>query len=207
MEKYEELKSKLVNIGDTGTMQCFGESMLPIIKSGSVLTFRKEETYEVGDIVFCEVKTVLSREQKIRWLIKNCLMTINSTQSDFERLYGELIGIDVLGDVTYKGNTYKIPNTINSFIDAHMVLKVEDNQYLIGAVNTEYGVNGWTDTIHGRVISSYVKDDELYFNSIRVYGDMTLNIYWPQSKNRNTSKLKLDKANETLERLGVPKEN
>lgn len=30
--------------------------MLPILKSGSLLTFKKETNYEVKDIVFCKVK-------------------------------------------------------------------------------------------------------------------------------------------------------
>ena len=37
-------------------MKAFGNSMLPIIKSGSTLTFEKREFYEIGDIVFCKVK-------------------------------------------------------------------------------------------------------------------------------------------------------
>ena len=36
-------------------MKCFGESMLPIIKSGSKITFVKQDNYKVGDIVFCKV--------------------------------------------------------------------------------------------------------------------------------------------------------
>jgi SOS-response transcriptional repressor LexA len=46
----EELESK----GSTQA-KAFGNSMLPIIESGSLLTFVKEESYEVGDIVFCKV--------------------------------------------------------------------------------------------------------------------------------------------------------
>ena len=30
--------------------------MLPILKSGSLLTFKKEENYHIKDIVFCKVK-------------------------------------------------------------------------------------------------------------------------------------------------------
>jgi hypothetical protein len=54
--KYRRLRDKLVNVGDTGKMQCFGESMMPIIESGSILTFQKEKSYGVGDIVFCEIQ-------------------------------------------------------------------------------------------------------------------------------------------------------
>jgi hypothetical protein len=55
MSKYERLKQELDSAG-TGKMKCFGNSMLPILKSGSLLTFKREDSYEVGDIVFCKVK-------------------------------------------------------------------------------------------------------------------------------------------------------
>lgn len=55
MTKYEVLIEKLEKDG-TGKMKCFGNSMKPILKSGSLLTFIKQEKYEVGDIVFCKVK-------------------------------------------------------------------------------------------------------------------------------------------------------
>lgn len=55
MNKYERLKQDLDEKG-TGKMKAFGNSMLPIIKSGSLLTFIKAEKYGVGDIVFCKVK-------------------------------------------------------------------------------------------------------------------------------------------------------
>jgi SOS-response transcriptional repressor LexA len=43
---------------DTGKcrMTVFGQSMMPIIKSGSTLEFEKRKEYEVGDIVFCKVR-------------------------------------------------------------------------------------------------------------------------------------------------------
>ena len=37
-------------------MKVHGNSMTPIIESGSLLTFVKSDKYEVGDIVFCKVK-------------------------------------------------------------------------------------------------------------------------------------------------------
>jgi hypothetical protein len=55
MNKYEALKTKLATTG-SGQMKCFGSSMVPILKSGSLLTFIKQEKYEIGDIVFCKVK-------------------------------------------------------------------------------------------------------------------------------------------------------
>lgn len=55
MNKYERLKKELETVG-TGKMKAFGSSMLPILKSGTMLTFRREQAYAVGDIVFCKVK-------------------------------------------------------------------------------------------------------------------------------------------------------
>jgi hypothetical protein len=54
MNKYIRLKTELETIG-SGKMKGFGNSMLPILKSGSLLTFVKSETYAIGDIVFCKV--------------------------------------------------------------------------------------------------------------------------------------------------------
>jgi len=55
MNKFERLKAELDATG-AGKMKAFGSSMLPILKSGSLLTFRREEAYEIGHIVFCKVK-------------------------------------------------------------------------------------------------------------------------------------------------------
>jgi SOS-response transcriptional repressor LexA len=55
MTKYERALKDLEKTG-IAQMKVFGSSMLPIIKSGSMLTFNKQDTYEKGDIVFCKVK-------------------------------------------------------------------------------------------------------------------------------------------------------
>lgn len=55
MNKFERLKQELETAGQ-GKMKAFGNSMLPILKSGSLLTFIKVDEYKVGDIVFCKVK-------------------------------------------------------------------------------------------------------------------------------------------------------
>lgn len=36
-------------------MKVFGQSMTPLIESGSLLTFHKTDNYKVGDVVFCRV--------------------------------------------------------------------------------------------------------------------------------------------------------
>jgi len=55
MNKYERLQQELASTG-TGKMKAFGHSMLPILKSGTLLTFTSAGAYHVGDIVFCKVK-------------------------------------------------------------------------------------------------------------------------------------------------------
>ena len=54
MNKFERLKISLETVGN-GQMKAFGNSKLPILKSGSLLTFEAATDYEIGDIVFCKV--------------------------------------------------------------------------------------------------------------------------------------------------------
>lgn len=53
--KYLRLIEELKENGQ-GKMKAFGNSMLPILKSGSLLTFKKFDEYKINDIVFCKVK-------------------------------------------------------------------------------------------------------------------------------------------------------
>lgn len=55
MNKFERLKHELEDKGH-GKIKAFGNSMLPILKSGSLLSFEKAGDYNIGDIVFCKVK-------------------------------------------------------------------------------------------------------------------------------------------------------
>lgn len=70
MNKYQRLKTELEKVG-TGKMKAFGNSMLPILQSGSLLTFEKKENYEIGDIVFCKVKGRYIDAHKITKIDKN----------------------------------------------------------------------------------------------------------------------------------------
>lgn len=54
MNKYEMLIKQLASDG-TGKMKVFGQSMKPRIESGARLTFVRQESYEVGDVVFSKV--------------------------------------------------------------------------------------------------------------------------------------------------------
>lgn len=55
MSKYLYLRESL-NKNGIAQMKVFGNSMTPIIDSGSLLTFKKDDEYEVGDVVFSKVK-------------------------------------------------------------------------------------------------------------------------------------------------------
>lgn len=49
------MQQELASQGRTEA-KVFGQSMKPILESGSFLTFEKRPNYEVGDIVFCKVR-------------------------------------------------------------------------------------------------------------------------------------------------------
>lgn len=77
MNKYYVLMEKLSTVGE-GKMTVFGNSMLPIIKSGSTLLFKKQNEYDVGDIVFCKVRgrlidahKIIKKDQNKGYLIAN----------------------------------------------------------------------------------------------------------------------------------------
>jgi ABC-type glycerol-3-phosphate transport system substrate-binding protein len=177
MERYEELKNKLINVGDTGTMQCFGESMVPLIKSGSVLTFRKEENYQKGDIVFCQITADMTYERKVRWFIRTHLEPMGVVLEEVFPSMLEELKEENLDNFTYNGKQYTVPNQITFYVDAHMVINVKEGKYLIGAVNTQYGINGWADEVYGRVIEARCEDLEDFYNESRVYGDAVAKAY------------------------------
>lgn len=106
MNKYHRLQAELAEKG-IGKMKCFGFSMLPILKSGTLLTFQQQSSYKIGDIVFCKVK--------------------------------------------------------GRFIDAHKVVKIDNNKgYLIA--NNHGFENGWTKTIYGKAVEAEYKGAFQTFN-------------------------------------------
>jgi ABC-type glycerol-3-phosphate transport system substrate-binding protein len=158
-------------------MQCFGESMVPLIKSGSVLTFRKEENYQKGDIVFCQITTDMTYERKVRWFIRTHLEPMGVVLEEVFPSMLEELKEENLDNFTYNGKQYTVPNQITFYVDAHMVINVKEGKYLIGAVNTQYGINGWTDEVYGRVIEARCEDLEDFYNESRVYGDAVAKAY------------------------------
>lgn len=71
------MQAELETTGRTQA-KAFGQSMKPILESGSLLTFQTQSQYEIGDIVFCKVKGRYIDAHKItkidsqgRYLISN----------------------------------------------------------------------------------------------------------------------------------------
>lgn len=53
--KYKKLLASLEKKGE-GRMTVFGNSMMPVLESGTTLFYYRTDTYNVGDIVFCKVR-------------------------------------------------------------------------------------------------------------------------------------------------------
>jgi hypothetical protein len=103
MNKYERLKQDLDTNG-TGTMKCFGSSMLPILTNGTTNTYVRENEYKIGDIVFCKVNGRYIDAHKItkkaadgRYMIANN----NGHENGWTRtIYGRVIkAVDNHGNV------------------------------------------------------------------------------------------------------------
>lgn len=79
MNRHQRLLSDLATVGK-GRLRVTGNSMLPILKSGSTLNYVKKDDYHVGDIVFCKVSGRYIDAHKVTkkdgsggrgWLISN----------------------------------------------------------------------------------------------------------------------------------------
>jgi len=75
--KYEKAIEELSVQGHT-KMKCFGNSMLPILSNPSICYYQKQDTYEVGDIVFCKVKGRYINAHKITKINKNKYLISNN---------------------------------------------------------------------------------------------------------------------------------
>ena len=76
MNKYEMTMAAL-DSGKDAKMRVFGNSMSPLIKTKSVVTYRRTEDYQVGDVVLAKVKgnylthKIAKIDSKGRYLIAN----------------------------------------------------------------------------------------------------------------------------------------
>ena len=105
MNKFERLKIDL-EVAGTGKLKAFGNSMLPVLKNGSLLTFIKAADYNIGDIVFCKVKgryidahKVIKKDTNKGFLIAN--------NHGFENgwtkiIYGKVILAEYQGRIIFK---------------------------------------------------------------------------------------------------------
>jgi hypothetical protein len=105
MNKYERLKNELEVTG-TGKMKAFGSSMLPILKSGTLLTFIKATEYAIGDIVFCKVKGRYIDAHKVikKDTNKGCLIANNHGYENgwTKIIYGKVIAGEFENRMIYK---------------------------------------------------------------------------------------------------------
>lgn len=105
MNKYERLKNELEMTG-TGKMKAFGSSMLPILKSGTLLTFIKAPEYAIGDIVFCKVKGRYIDAHKVikKDTNKGCLIANNHGYENgwTKIIYGKVIAGEFENRMIYK---------------------------------------------------------------------------------------------------------
>ena len=101
MTKYERVKKELEETG-VSQMKCFGNSMTPILKSGSKLTFQKMESYEKGDIVFCRVRgNYIDAHQITRVSQRGYLISNNHGHDNgwTKKIYGKVIKSERNGQV------------------------------------------------------------------------------------------------------------
>lgn len=97
MSKYQRLLQEL-QTNKKAKMKVFGNSMLPKIKSGSLLTFEVREEYQVGDIVFSKVRgkfidahQITAKDAEGRYLISNNKGYDNGWT---RTIYGKVTGIE-----------------------------------------------------------------------------------------------------------------
>ena len=77
----------------------FGNSMMPLIKSGSTMTYQKQDEYEIDDIVFAKVKSFYTHKitgkrnvnGKIQYQISNNKGNVNGWTFN---VYGKVINIE-----------------------------------------------------------------------------------------------------------------
>lgn len=108
MNKYMRLMDELDEKG-TGQMKAFGSSMLPIIKSGSLLTFEKKNSYEVNEIVFSKVKGRFIDAHKITKKDKNkgYLIANNHGYENgwTKTVYGKVVQAEFQNEIIYENRT------------------------------------------------------------------------------------------------------
>jgi len=96
MDKYERVQESLAK-GQDATMKVFGQSMKPIIESGSKLTFRKTDDYQIGDVVLSKVKGRLIDAHKITTKAQGRFMIANNRGREngwASQVFGRVIAVN-----------------------------------------------------------------------------------------------------------------
>ena len=92
--KYQRLLADLTRTGE-GQMRCFGNSMLPILSNPSTCTYRRQDSYAVGDIVFCKVRGRYIDAHKITKIdaAGRCMIANNHGHENgwTTRIYGKVV--------------------------------------------------------------------------------------------------------------------
>lgn len=97
MNKYERALAAL-EANQEFTMKVFGNSMQPLIESGSELTFRKTDDYQVGDVVLSKVRGRFIDAHRITKIGSDgrCLISNNKGWDNgwASRIFGRVISVN-----------------------------------------------------------------------------------------------------------------
>jgi len=110
MNKYERLINEL-DENKKGKMKCFGNSMKPTLNNGGLMTFVKQDSYDIGDMVFCKVRgryidchLITQKSDKRGYLIANN----HGYQNGWTRtIYGRAVKEEYKGNEKYFNYTEK----------------------------------------------------------------------------------------------------
>ena len=94
--KYTKLLSELTENG-RASMKVFGNSMTPIIYSGSVLTFEMCNKPELGDVVFCKVHGRYIDAHKVTCISDRGYLISNNHGHDngwTKQIFGKVVAVN-----------------------------------------------------------------------------------------------------------------
>lgn len=96
MKRHEQTVA-LLGDGKDASMRVFGNSMVPLIRTKSVVTYRATDDYQVGDVVFVKIgrsyltHKVTKTDAKGRYMIANNKGRENGWAGT---IYGRVIAVD-----------------------------------------------------------------------------------------------------------------
>lgn len=97
MSRYERVFEALA-AGERPTMSVSGQSMMPIIKSGSKLTFAKTDDYQIGDVVMARVRGRVIDAHKITKIADDgrCMISNNRGHDNgwASQIFGRVVEVN-----------------------------------------------------------------------------------------------------------------